>query len=134
MITLIKMLIAIVAATLISGCGSHRYYSEAKVYGDAIEAELIRQGICHDKPECSLNQMVFLDGDVWAIGGFHSGGVNVAVYRISNIAVAESLVERCHQIYSHSPRVPVSIVIYSNAHIDNLHPGISTVIKKAKFS
>lgn len=134
MITLIKMLMIISVTTLFSGCGSHMYYSEAKVYGDAIEAELIQQGVCRDKQECTLNQMVFWDGDVWAIGGFHSGGVNVAVYRISDITVAKSLVERCHQIYSHSPQVPVSIIIYSNAHIDNLHPGTPTVIKKAKFS
>ena len=117
-----------------SGCNSHMYFSEAQVYGDAVTEELVRLGACSSRQACSSNQMVLWEGGGWKIGSFRGGGVSIEVYRVADVAVAEALVERCRQIHLQSPAVPVSIVVQSNAHIDNLHLGTPVVIRKARFS
>ena len=109
------------------------YYWEAKVYGDAVAEELVRLGACSNRQACSSNQMVLWEGDGWKIGPFRGGGVSVEVYRVLDVRVAEALVERCRQIHLQSPAVPVSIVVHSNAHISNLHPGTPVILKRARF-
>lgn len=128
-----KLLVVFAMAAFMSACGSHMYYAEGKVYGDAVADELVRLGACSDRRACSSNQMVLWHGDGWKIGSFRTGGVNIEVYRVADSRVAEALVERCREIYVRSPAIPVSIVVYSNAHIDNLHPGTPVVVKKARF-
>jgi len=128
-----KGLVVFVVAATISGCSSHMYYWEAKVYGDAVAEELVRLGACSNRQACSSNQMVLWQGDGWKIGPFRGGGVSVEVYRVLDVRVAEALVERCRQIHLQSPAVPVSIVVHSNAHISNLHPGTPVILKRARF-
>jgi len=110
------------------------YYSEAKVYGDAVNEELVRLGACANQQACTSNQMLLWEGGGWKVGPFRGGGVSLQVYRVSDVAVANALIERCQSIHLKAPEVPVSIVIHSNAHIDNLHPGTPVIIKKARFS
>ncbi len=129
-----KGLVVFVVAATISGCNSHMYYSEAKVNGDAVAEELVRLGACSNRQACTSNQMVLWEGGGWKIGPFRGGGVSIEVYRVVDVSVAEALVERCRQIHLQSPAVPVSIVVHSNAHISNLHPGAPVVLKKARFS
>ena len=127
------MVISVVAITA-SACSSHMYYSEAKVYGDAVEEELVRFGACANQQACTSNQMLLWEGGGWKVGPFRGGGVSLEVYRVTDVAIAKALIDRCQKIHMQAPDVPVSIVIHSNAHIDNLHPGTPVIIKKARFS
>jgi|APLak6261674355_1056100.scaffolds.fasta_scaffold07928_2 hypothetical protein len=129
-----KLLVISVVAITVSACSSHMYYSEAKVYGDAVNEELVRLGACANQQACTSNQMLLWEGGGWKVGPFRGGGVSLQVYRVSDVAVANALIERCQSIHLKAPEVPVSIVIHSNAHIDNLHPGTPVIIKKARFS
>lgn len=104
------------------------------MYVDAVVQELVRLGACANQQACTSNQMVLWEGGGWKVGPFRGGGVSLTVYRVTDVAIASALIERCQQIHRQSPSVPVSIVIHSNAHIDNLHPGTPVIIKKARFS
>ncbi|MGJ9420834.1 hypothetical protein ACHAC9_24315 [Massilia sp. CMS3.1] len=127
--------ITLIAALAIStaGCGSHMYYDQGRVYGEAIKHELITLGACSTRDECQRNQMVLWDGDGWKVGPFQGGGVTMNVYRVADRAVADAVIKRCRQIHSLDPEVALWIVIQSNAHIDNLHPGTRSVVTKAYF-
>jgi hypothetical protein len=110
------------------------YYSEAMVYGNAVADELVRVGACANRQHCAAREMVLWEGGGWQIGPFRGGGVSIEVYRIDDPAVAKMLVDRCQAIHAASPSVPVSIVVYSNAHIDNRRPGRLVVVREARFS
>jgi hypothetical protein len=129
-----RKMVLFAIAVFTSGCNSHMYFTEAQVYGNAIAEELVHLGLCANRQACSSNQIVLWEGGGWKIGSFRGGGVSIEVYRVADIVVAEALVERCRKIHLQSPAVPVSIVVQSNPHIDNLHPGTPVVLKKARFS
>jgi hypothetical protein len=109
------------------------YYTEAKVVANAVTEELIRLGACANPQACQTAQMVLWEGGGWKLGPFQGGGVSVEVYRVSDVAVANALVERCRKLHAQNPNVPVSIVVHANAHIDNLHPGTPVVVKQARL-
>ena len=109
------------------------YYAEAKAYADAVTEELVRLGECANAQACQKAQMVLWEGGGWNLGPFRGGGVSIEVYRVSNAAIANALVERCNKLHSQKPNIPVSIVVHANAHIDNLHPGTPVIVKKARL-
>jgi hypothetical protein len=116
-----------------AGCSSHMYSAEARLYAEAVRDELIKAGACATADACRKNEMVLWEGGGWQIGPFKTGGVGLEVYKVADAGVADALVERCRQIHAAHPEVAVSIVIQSNAHIDNLHPGTRTIVKQADF-
>lgn len=104
------------------------------MYANALYEELIRLGACSSKQTCRSNEMLFATGEGWKVGPFQGGGVSIEIYRVQDAAIAKVLIDRCGKTYAQSPRVPVSIVVYSNAHIDNLHPGTPSIVMKKRFS
>lgn len=123
----------LVTAFATSGCNSHMYYAEAKVVADAVTEELIRLDACANAQACQTKQMVLWEGGGWKLGSLQGGGVSIAVHRVSDVAVANALIERCRKLHAQNPNVPVSIVVFANAHIDNLHPGTPVVVRKERF-
>ncbi len=113
-----------------AGCSSHAYYLEAQEYARAITAELIHAGVCKDESSCSAQQTLLWSAGGWKAGPLRGGGVNLQVYHVADERVADALVEQCRLVHAKYPNVPLSIVIQSNAHIDNLHPGTQVVIRK----
>jgi hypothetical protein len=109
------------------------YYDEALVYKEAVTHELIRLGACPTPNECQRHEMVLWEGGGWKVGPFQGGGVTVNVYKVADHAVAEAVIERCRQIHALDPGVALWVVIQSNAHIDNLHPGTRSVVNEAHF-
>jgi hypothetical protein len=130
----VRPLILLAFTAMSSACSSHMYHSEAKVYAEAVTDELIRLGVCTSKLSCSENQIVLWEGGGWSLGSSHAGGVTIEVYRVADASVAAALVDRCRELHSRDSEVPVSIVIHSNAHIDNLHPGKPVIVRRARFS
>ena len=127
--------ITLIAALAIStaGCGSHMHYDQARVYEEAVTHELMTLGACSTPNECQRNEMVLWDGDGWKAGPFQGGGVTINVYRVADRSVADAVIKRCRQIHARHPEVALWIVIQANAHIDNLHPGTRSIVKKAHF-
>lgn len=109
------------------------YSIEAKAAASAVTDELFRLGACASAQACQTGQMVFWEGGGWKLGPFHGGGVSIAVYRVSDVAVAKAIAERCRALHAQTPTVPISVVIHANAHIDNLHPGTPVVVIQEKF-
>jgi hypothetical protein len=130
-----KLRVGVIAALVMTtaGCSSHRYSAQARVYAEAVRHALVEAGACATADACQNNQMVLVEGGGWKIGPFKTGGVGLQVYRVAGPVVADALIERCRQIHAAHPEVAVSIVIQSNAHIDNLHPGTRAIVKKAYF-
>lgn len=113
-----------------AGCSSHTYHLEAQEYAHAITAELIHAGVCKDESSCNAQQTLLWSAGGWKAGPLRGGGVNLQVYHVADERVADALVEQCRLVHAKYPNVPLSIVIQSNAHIDNLHPGTQVVIRK----
>jgi hypothetical protein len=130
-----KLRVGVIAALVMTtaGCSSHRYSAQARVYAEAVRHALVEAGACATADACQNNQMVLVEGGGWKIGPFKTGGVSLQVYKVAGPVVADALIERCRQIHAAHPEVAVSIVIQSNAHIDNLHPGTRAIVKKAYF-
>src|SRR4030065_398097 len=95
--------VILTAAFSTSGCSSHMYYTEAKVVANAVTEELIRLGACANAQACQTAQMVLWEGGGWKLGPFQGGGVSVEVYRVSDVAVANALVERCRKLHAQNP-------------------------------
>jgi hypothetical protein len=117
-----------------AGCSSHMYSAEARVYAEAVRDELIKVGACATADACQKNDMLLWEGGGWKIGPFKTGGVGLEVYKVADAGLAGALIERCRQVHAAHPEVALSIVIQSNAHIDNLHPGTRTIVKQAHFA
>jgi hypothetical protein len=122
------------ACILVSGCNSHAYFNEGMQYMAETEKLLVEQRVCAGSADCSSKGIVFWEAGGWAIGPFKGGGVYITVYKISDLRIAEKIIEGCKTIHSRIPDVPVTVTIFSNAHIDNLHEGTSNVVAHAKIS
>jgi hypothetical protein len=133
MVSTLRFLIGIFAAAALSACNSHAYYNEAMLYMEQTREVLIAEGLCFDKTDCSRKEMAFWSAGGWGIGPITGGGVTINVQKISDAAIAEKIVQRCKVLHSQIPSVPVTVTIFANAHIDNLHPGTPVVVKKARF-
>ncbi len=95
---------------------------------------LIEEGQCSDDADCTRKEMALWSAGGWKIGPLTGGGVTINVYKISSAEIARKIVDRCRTLHSQIPSVPVSVTVYSNAHIDNLHPGMPNVVVQEKIS
>lgn len=127
------LLLAVLFAPLIGGCDSHAYHEEAMRYMAETERVLDEEGLCFDKRDCGLKGMVFWSAGGWKIGPIVGGRVTINVHNVSDAAVAEKIIQRCQLLHSQIPSVPVTVTVFKNAHIDNLHPGTPVIVKKAQF-
>jgi len=119
---------------LLVGCNSHAYYNEAQQYLAAVEAVLIEHGVCNDKTDCSQKQIAFFASGGWKIGPYKGGGVTITVHKVIDTAIARRVIESCRKLHTQIPEVPVSITVFSNPHIDNLHPGTPHVVLSEEIS
>ena len=124
----------LVTCLLAGACSSHAYYNEAMRYMELTTQVLIEEGMCADKADCSRKEMSFWSAGGWNIGPLTGGGVSIEVYKVSSVETARKIIEHCRSLHSQIPDVPVSVTVYSNAHIDNLHPGTATVVMHEKIS
>jgi hypothetical protein len=118
MVTLLSVLMSS------AGCSSHTYYSEAQGYVKVLEQEMVRAGL-------PTQQKLFAEHGGWEIGPFRGGGIHVYAYEVTDATLANRLVERVRETHSLYPAVPVTVTVYSNAHIDNLHPGSEVIVARA---
>lgn len=123
-----------VIACLLAGCSSHAYYNEAMRFMERTRQVLIEEGLCLNKEYCSRKEMALWSAGGWKIGPLTGGGVSIEVYKASNSETAAKIVARCKALHSEIPSVPVTVTVYSNAHIDNLHPGTPKVVLHERFS
>jgi hypothetical protein len=129
-----RVLATVSSAWIAGGCSSHAYYNEAMLYMEQTQKLLIEEGLCRDVADCSRKEMALWSAGGWKIGSFTAGGVSIEVYKVSDAAIARKIVDRCKTLHSKTPSVPVAVTIYSNAHIDNLHPGTPNVVLSAEIS
>lgn len=119
------ILLAVITA-LICACNSHHYYDEASL--DELVRVLDEEGICFDKTDCGRKGMFFWAAGGWKLGPITGGGVSINVHNVSDIVIAEKIVKRFKLLHSKFPEVPVTVTVFSNAHIDNLHPGTPNLV------
>lgn len=124
----------LIACLAVTGCSSHAYYNEAMRYMEQTTQTLIEEGLCSDRADCSRKEMALWSAGGWKIGPFVGGGVGIQVYRVSDEGTAKKIVDRARSLHAQIPDVPVTVTIYSNAHIDNLHPGTPVVVLREKIS
>lgn len=116
------------------GCDAQAYREDAMRYMAETERVLAEEGLCFDERDCGQKEMTFWSAGGWKIGPVAGGGVTINVYKVSDAAVAEKIIQRCQSLHSQIPSVPVTVTVYASSHIDNLHPGTPVVVKKAAFS
>lgn len=108
------------------------YHDEAMRYVAEAQRVLDEEGLCIATRDCEQREMVFWSAGGWKFGPIAGGGVTINVYKVSDAAVADKIIQRCQSLHSQIPSVPVGVTIYANAHIDNLHPGTPVVVKKGE--
>jgi hypothetical protein len=103
-------------------------------YMEQTQQVLIEEGQCSNDVDCTRKEMAFWTAGGWKIGSLTGGGVTINVYKVSSTEIAKKIVDRCRTLYSQMPSVPVSVTVYSNIHIDNLHPGMPSIVVHEKIS
>lgn len=119
---------------ILGGCSSHAYYNEAMRYMEQTKQALIEEGLCSNETDCTSKEMALWRAGGWKIGPLTGGGVEINVYKVSSAEIAKKIVDRCKTVHSQIPSVPVVVTVYSNAHIDNRHPGTPNVVLRVNIS
>lgn len=107
------------------------YAVEAQNYTAALKQELERLGSCQNQTSCP---QVFWEAGGVQIGPIKTGGVYLAVYRVTDPAVAQALSERCKQLHAQAPQVALELIVYSTPHPGSSLSEKPVVIKRAPFS
>jgi hypothetical protein len=107
------------------------YATEAQNYTSALKQELERLGACETQTTCV---QVFWEAGGFELGPIKTGGVHIKVYRVADPAIAQALSERCKQLHTRAPQVPIELVVYSTPHPANLTSEKPVVIKSVRFS
>jgi hypothetical protein len=127
-----KVLAMVSIASLSTGCGQI-HSDRAMPYITETHRLLIEHGLCSSERSCSEKELVFWGGEIWKIGPIKRGGVTIDVYKVSDATLAKKIIERCRTVQKKLPDLPVTVTVYANAHIDNLHPGKADVIAQEKI-
>lgn len=89
---------------------------------------LIDEGLCSSKDDCSRKEMVFWTAGGWKIGPITGGGVSIYVYKVSSSETAMKIVACCKNLHDEIPSVPVTVTVYSNAHVDNFYQDTPKIV------
>lgn len=109
--------------------GSHTYHAQALVYLDSAQGVLIAHGLCQNKNDCVLKQILFGSGGAVKIGPFESGGVQISVYEVSSPDVVGDLVKALGEIYKKQRGPSVRLNVYSSRHLEREIPFASASIE-----
>lgn len=119
---------------LLTGCNSHAYYNEAMRYMELTRQVLIEEGLCSNNDDCSRKEMAMWSASGWKVGPLTGGGVSIEVYKVTSSEIAAKIVTQCKALHNEIPGVPVNVTVFSNAHLDNLHPGKPEVLRHERIS
>jgi hypothetical protein len=109
-----KSILISIFLAILSGCSSHAYYNEAMRYMEVTKEVLIESGICKDPGDCTKKEAAFWTAGGWKVGPFAGGGVTITLYRVSNLQIAQKVIDKCKALHNKIPNVPVQITVYSN--------------------
>ena len=104
----------ILAAT--SGCSSHAYDAEARLYADATTAIFIASGLCSTINDCAAKELVKWEAGGYSLGPIRGGGVQINVYQVTSAGIWARLTGEFRSVHSRLPKHTVTLTAYPGPH------------------